>query len=346
MSVACILNIGSFHDYKNPHIVTLYRDEALWGLMEKYKRFWEKLESGTKVLIYGEYRNVKGIYSCGFIKAKEYNTEPVQEWKKNPTGYPYHITLNLSVRPNKLNNVKPITLKELSEMGVPFFKGEPKTLISIIFFDESNIDKFNELWVIFHKRNDVQEPVISVVKDELDEWVGKRFLELRKGVTSEEFQKRVNDIFRMLGFEVIEFPIGRYPDAVVYLPEPYKSFNPFWIVVDSKNISGYNLPEADKRAMEEYINSQKREALNRGLDPSKCYFLFVAPSFEKRAEEKIRSIQDNTRASGGLLLTEALLNLTLIKFKYGNKVRIDRFTELIRGAEITKDKIDSMKTFS
>ncbi len=263
---------------------------------------------------------------------------------KNPTGFPCQIHLNLPKL--TLKNVKPISLDELAEMDVPFFKGKPERLISIIFFDESTMAKFDDLWEIFHARNRIPELVIpEVTKDELTDWIAPRFLALRNGsLSSEEFQKRINEIFRVLGFKVIEFPPGPYPDAVLYLPEPYKSANPFWIVVDSKNISGYSMPEADKRAMESYIDNQKLETINRGLDPNKCYFLFVAPSFPKAIEEKLRSIQSNTRATGGLLSVEELLHLTLVKFKYGSEARIDKFSELLKGAEITRNQINGVIT--
>ena len=339
--VAAILNVGSFHERRNPHVVTLYRDEPFWGLRERDRRFWDRLEAGSRVLIYGEFQGVRGIYLSGNIKGKRYTTEPVREWVKNPSGYPCHLYLDLPRV--KLDDVEPISLDELSEMDVPFFKGKPTRLISIIFFDESIVGKFDDLWRIFHERNEIQppQPVPVVVRDELGDWLPPRFYELKVGrLTSGEFQRRVNEIFRMLGFEVIEFPAGPYPDAVVHLPEPYKNVNPFWIVVDSKNIPGYYLPEADKRAMESYINGQRLEALNRGLDPGKCYFLFVAPSFERAAEEKLRSIRSDAKAIGGLLSVEALLHLAFIRLKHGNEARIDKLPDLIGGTEIIKDKIN------
>lgn len=341
--VAAILNVGSFHEHRNPHVVTLYRDDPFWGLRERDKRFWDRLEAGSRVLIYGEFHGARGIYLSGVIKGKRYTTEPVREWVKNPSGYPCHVHLDLPRI--KLDDVKPISLDELSEMDVPFFKGKPTRLISIIFFDESTVGKFDELWRIFHERNEIQppQPIPVVVRDELRDWLPPRFYELKVGrLTSVELQRRVNEIFRMLGFKVIEFPVGPYPDAVVHLPEPYKGVNPFWMVVDSKNIPGYNLPETDKRAMESYINGQRLEALSRGLDPGKCYFLFVAPSFERVTEEKLRSIQGGAKATGGLLSVEALLHLAFIRLKHGNEARIDKLPDLIRETEITRDKINSI----
>jgi hypothetical protein len=341
--VAAILNVGSFDERRNPHVVTLYRDEPFWGLRERDRRFWDRLEVGSRVLIYGEFQGVRGIFLSGNITGKRYTTEPVREWLKNPSGYPCHLYLDLPRI--KLDDVEPISLDELSEMDVPFFKDKPTKLISIIFFDESTVGKFDELWRIFHERNEIRppQPVQVVVRDELGDWLPPRFYELKEGrLTSTEFQKRVNEIFRILGFKVIEFPFGPYPDAVVHLPEPHKSVNPFWIVVDSKNIPGYNLPEADKRAMEAYINGQRLEALNRGLEPSKCYFIFVAPSFERAAEEKLHSIRSDAKAIGGLLSVEALLHLAFIKLKHGNEARIDKLPDLIEGTEITKDKINDV----
>lgn len=88
--VAAILNVGSFHERRNPHVVTLYRDEPLWGLRERDRRFWDRLEVGSRVLIYGEFQGVRGIYLSGNIKGKRYTTEPVREWMKNPSGFPCH----------------------------------------------------------------------------------------------------------------------------------------------------------------------------------------------------------------------------------------------------------------
>lgn len=339
-----ILNVGSFHKQRNPHVMTLLKDKPFWGLRERDKRFWDRLEIGSRVLVYGEFQGSRGIYLSGLVETKEHNTQPVQEWVKNPTGFPYQIHLKLSKL--TLKNVEPISLDELSEKNIPFFQDKPERLISIIFFDESTMAEFSDLWKAFHERNSIPELLVEeVAKDELVDWIGPRFMSLRNGnLTSEEFQKRVNELFRILGFKVIEFPLGPYPDAVLYLPDPYKTVNPFWIVADSKNISGYNMPETDKRAMESYVNSQRLEALDRGLDPNNCYFLLIAPSFHKTAEERLRSIQSNTRASGGLLSIKELLNLTFARFKYGSETRIDKFPELLKGTEITQNKIDYIIT--
>jgi hypothetical protein len=345
--VAAILNVASFHKRRNPHVVTLYMDEPFWGLKDRDRWLWDKLESSSRVLIYGEYRGVRGIYLSGLVKEKKYSKEPVRAWVKGPTDYPCQLYLDLPKIKSEddLKKVNPITLDELAEMDVPFFKSKPERQRSIIFFDEAIIGKFDELWRIFHERNGTLLTQLrpEAVRDEMRDWLPPRFYEMKGGrLASADFQERINEIFKMLGFEVIEFPSGPYPDAVIHLPEPYKHANPFWIVLDSKNIPGYNLPEDDKRAMVSYINGQRLEALNRGLNPDQCYFLFVAPSFEKVAEEKLRSIESDAKAKGGLLSTETLLYLAYIRLKHGNKARIDKLPDLITGTEITKNKINGI----
>jgi hypothetical protein len=122
-----IVNILSF---SHEHIESLF-SEGLWGFPDDKagmnKRNWERLQLGSEILLYGEYRGVKGVWMlCSLLEKKE-SREPVKYWKQNPTGYPWQIKL-LPVLPegrfqrDKLEETVPIKKEELASLGLRIFR--------------------------------------------------------------------------------------------------------------------------------------------------------------------------------------------------------------------------------
>jgi len=126
MNIA-IVNIISF---THPHAESLFA-EGLWGFpddkLKNNKRNWEKLNVGDNVLLYGEYKGIKGIwFLCNLKEKREYH-EPIKYWNKNPTGYPWQIKLVPVFPLNKfdkksLDEVVPLTKDDLKSLGINIFK--------------------------------------------------------------------------------------------------------------------------------------------------------------------------------------------------------------------------------
>jgi len=100
-----ILNVGRNHSVKgNPNLKTLL-ERGLWGLKERYRKQWERINIGDPVLIYSN----GGIRAKGKIVNKQYSDGPVNEWD-NPYGYPYLVEI-------ELENIQ--STKKLPEIKIP-----------------------------------------------------------------------------------------------------------------------------------------------------------------------------------------------------------------------------------
>lgn len=184
--------------------------------------------------------------------------------------------------------------------------------------------------------------------NDLELWLGKRFLELRQGLSDwREFEVRIRDIFGILGFDARLLGheiVGPFPDIVLYPPPEIKRYGfDFWIVVDCKNSTRYYITEDDSRAMISYIEEHRKEAINEGVDPRKSHFIFVALGFRDigRCRKKIEEIQGKTGSNGALLGIDQLLLLMLRALKLG-RLNITRFPDLLRVDEITEQDIDAI----
>jgi len=147
LSIAAIVNVVSFR--RNPHVRSIF-SKGVWGFTERNRKRWDLLESGVRVLFYGD----KGIRLAGYIKNKYESREPVTEWIKNPTGYPLHITLDLVDR--DVDKVNPIERSELaSKYGVGLAKMGFRGFSLVIFGSRGTypLNVFDEIWNEFLKRN-------------------------------------------------------------------------------------------------------------------------------------------------------------------------------------------------
>ncbi|MDJ0269491.1 MAG: hypothetical protein NXY59_02890 [Aigarchaeota archaeon] len=142
-----IVNILSF---SHAHAESLF-SEGLWGFPDdrsgNNKRKWMKLEAGDDILLYGEYRGVKGIWILCTLLEKRESREPVRYWKLNPTGYPWQIKL-APVFPidkfqrEKLDYIEPIRKDELASLGIKIFR-QKFDRWSIILVDENIQGQYN-----------------------------------------------------------------------------------------------------------------------------------------------------------------------------------------------------------
>jgi len=169
-----VVNILSFN---HEHAESLF-SEGLWGFPDdktgSNKRKWAMLESGDYILLYGEYRGIKGIWIlCTLLEKKEVR-EPVKYWKINPTGYPWQIKLT-PVYPidrfqrQKLETIEPIQRAELSSLGIKIFR-QKYDRWSIKIFDEKIPEEYSavkracELLRIRNEKIIIQKPDHDSIK--------------------------------------------------------------------------------------------------------------------------------------------------------------------------------------
>jgi len=121
-----IVNVLSFN---HVHAESIF-SEGLWGFPDdkvgSNKRKWMRLEIGDNILLYGEYRGVKGVWIlCTLLNKREYR-ESVKYWRQNPTGYPWQIRLK-PVFPidkferERLEVIEPVRRDELASLGIKIF---------------------------------------------------------------------------------------------------------------------------------------------------------------------------------------------------------------------------------
>ena len=140
MTVAALVNVLSF---SHPHVRSLF-SEGLWGFPDDKlgvnRRKWELLEIGSSVLLYGEYKGVKGVWLLSEVVEKFENRNPVDYWSINPTGYPWQVRLKSLFPITKfdaklLNSVKPVKREELAALGVNALKAKADRWSLFIFSD-------------------------------------------------------------------------------------------------------------------------------------------------------------------------------------------------------------------
>ena len=154
MSIGAIINVASF---SSKHTKTIF-EKGLWGFPERDREKWSRLERGTRVLLYGD----GGIRAAGYVKGRYESREPVEEWVKNPTGYPLRITLDLINV--DVSRVKPVDRGKLvDKYGIRLAKMGFRGWNLVLFGPEGTypIERFNGVWDEFLKSNNLQEVVIS-----------------------------------------------------------------------------------------------------------------------------------------------------------------------------------------
>lgn len=103
-------------------------------------------------------------------------------------------------------------------------------------------------------------------------YIGIRFLELiDKDLSDAEFEDRVFELFKALGFEVTQFGhkvVGEYPDGEIKLDED------IILVYDCKNSHEFVPKAEDRRKLNQYIEDARNKYKNKEI-----YGVFVAKSF-------------------------------------------------------------------
>ena len=167
-------------------------------------------------------------------------------------------------------------------------------------------------------------------------WIGEHYLRVLRSVSTTEYEDKVSELFRALGFEVDQLGYrreGEYPDGIAYSKD-------FSIVYDCKNSSAYFLDAKDRRAITKYIQDAKRR-IKEKLQIERVYFAIVAHSYDQRTKN-LSDIEKETSAKGILLTSETLLYLLYKKLVLGRSFLLADFEGLISAQAISIDIIDKV----
>lgn len=154
--------------------------------------------------------------------------------------------------------------------------------------------------------------LIELVKTPVDwrDCIGKHFLELKSGTLSnDEFEDRIADLLTALGFDVTQKGHkikGEYPDGIAAFEDEYA------IVYDCKNAVDFNPTAEDKRALEKYLNDEKKARRERYI-----YGAFIAKSFGGMQKDVF------------YFLVDALLYLLYEKLTIGSKFSLSPFRKIL-----------------
>jgi len=167
-------------------------------------------------------------------------------------------------------------------------------------------------------------------------WIGEHFLSILEPVSANEYEDRIAEALRALGFEVEQMGYkkeGEYPDGIIYGRD-------FSIVYDCKNRPDYFLDAKDKRAMIKYIQDAKRRIKEkRGI--GKVYFALVTHSYNQRIKN-LSDIEKETSTKGTLFTSESLLYLLFKKLSLGQSFLLTDFEGLVSGQIVTRENIDKV----
>lgn len=269
--IGAIVNVRSFSLDKNPGIASIF-NKRLWGFSKIYRRRWNFLDKGVRVLFYGD----KGIRMAAKIEKKYESSEPVEEWISNPTGYPYHIIVNLVNK--EIGKIKPTTKDELIDLyDVPLakqgFRGMALTLFGTNPKEKRGItypiENFNEIWNKFLDRNSLHE--IPVKPREIEDRIKTYANETSKLISrfpnmseADTISTITEPLLEILGWKILDlnevqrqYPVkGR--KGTEYVDLALKSNGEPKVFVEVKSV-GTTLAESDELQVINY-------AFNQGVD--------------------------------------------------------------------------------
>ncbi|MDR2533163.1 MAG: restriction endonuclease [Tannerellaceae bacterium] len=154
---------------------------------------------------------------------------------------------------------------------------------------------------------------------------------------SREFEKNVNLIFTMLGFEVTDYGqgTGRNPDGIAK-----ENQNRYAILIDAKSRKdSYKIGTEDRKFIE-YIKKFSEQLRKSGF--TNIYFLIVSSNFDTISANAIKNIRVETQVTTTLITSKLLLKLLSNKIHQPRLFDLKKFQELlIEDGELTEKKIDS-----
>lgn len=231
-------------------------------------------------------------------------------------------------------NIKVIHNIKWSEMPYKFFefasgKEEWKDIVALIpnrFDDKPNI-KINETIKIENFDPELLKFIPPVVQN-LIELSGNESHAL-------DFEKKVNLVFQMLGFEVSEYGqgTGRKPDGIAK-----DNQNRYAILIDAKSRKdSYKMGTEDRKFIE-YIKTFSDSLIKSGF--SKRYFIIVSSKFDSLPKKAIENIKLETQVPVTFITAKLLLKVLANKIKEPRLFDLNKFQKLlVEDGEISEKKI-------
>ncbi|RSN74562.1 hypothetical protein D6D85_07870 [Candidatus Methanodesulfokora washburnensis] len=265
-----------------------------------------------------------GVYTKG--KGKDYTHQSpcfliikgITENEKGEPQFDFHYV-------SKMQGIKSSEL--LNKMGKQglFFTVPGERVLSVL--KESGIEPPIEWQKLLE--------IGSISAPSWQDWIGKRFLDILQQISNDDYEDRIAEILKALGFEVEQLghrKEGEYPDGIAYAKD-------FAIIYDCKNSFNYSLKANDRRAIIKYIQDAKKKIKEqRGIE--KSYFAIIAHSYSE--VKNISDIEKETFSIGFLLTSEAMLYLLFKKISLGRSFLLANFEKLPSNQVITVENVEKV----
>ena len=210
--------------------------------------------------------------------------------------------------------------------GQPCFSFEPlrtskvsskkllEQLPSLSLFSAIKTEELLHIFEIWNEQPPQEWVELTKVERVAKSWrdyVGQRFLDLiDRSLSNTEFEDRVAELFKALGFKVIQFGykvVGEYPDGEAFIDEDVV------LVYDCKNVEEFMPNAEDRRKIEQYANDARSKYKNKEV-----YEVFVAKSFGGAQESYL------------FFPVSALVYLLYKKISLGRAFTLAPFRKIIR----------------
>jgi len=192
---------------------------------------YARMIPGIGMYIKGKKRDISFISPCFIV------VEKIEENQKGEPQFQFHFL-------KKIENMSSAQLiAKIGKHGL-FFSLPKEEILGVL--NKIGIKAPSEWKILFEEET----------QPSWQRWIGEYFLDILKTVSIQEYEDKIAEMFKALGFEVKQMgyrKYGEYPDGIIL----YSS--DFSIVYDCKNCSNYFLDANDKRAMIKYIQDAKEE---------------------------------------------------------------------------------------
>ena len=331
--------------YSKNDIVTVYKKlRDFLGKQPTSKEFYKEtdISEGELIKVFGSKPYFKLVSECGdtphsFGKEKSNIEQTLSQWgnlvrekKELPVSSDWTY-YKLKPTISRLQNAHGFNWSDIPYRFAEYYSGNEEWKDVIALIPKCSINQTSNLKVIpkidgltFDRLRFIPPIVQNLIEQSVNE--GK----------SREFEKSVNLIFTMLGFEVIDYGqgTGRNPDGIAK-----ENQNRYAILIDAKSRKdSYKIGTEDRKFIE-YIKTFSEPLKKQGF--VNIYFLVVSSRFDSVSLTAIKNIKVETQVSITLLTSKLLLKILSSKIQTPRLFDLKKFQELlIEDGEITERRID------
>jgi Restriction endonuclease FokI, C terminal len=247
----------------------------------------------------------------------------------------------------QLNKI-PSSSEWLFHKGKPlktsFFKkfGENWSDLPPLFYNYPiNKNEWRDIIHLFSNNDEIEilKPVeqINILEFKYTQYLPPILNDFLKSSTEEgksnEFEKQVNLIFQMLGFETMYFGqgTGRNPDSIAKATQ-YR----YALLIDAKSRKeAYQIGTEDRKFIE-YIKTHTGSLNKSGHEI--IYFLIVSSEFKPNTEISLKNISKETNVITTLIKASTLLKILSKKIEYPFILNLESLKEIFLTPGIIADK--------